>query len=162
MTTFARLAPCFLLVGSVSVGLCCLKPAWAEAVGLDLWNLPSTTAAIEAETARSDDLDAQQAEVLERLAVKHEIAEQLLAGRLSLSEAAARFRDLTPRGSLGERILRAAYPGAGDDECFCRAVINWVGSREASPSTAHEARVRQLEAELEGRLGRGGKVMLQQ
>src|SRR5262249_8804642 len=52
---------------------------------------------------------------------------ELLAGRLTLLEAAARFRalDRAPPAFDWE-VFRSAYPGDSDEERHCRKVIGWV------------------------------------
>jgi hypothetical protein len=156
MTTFSRLLLSLLLVGGVSVCVFGLRPDWAEAVGLDLWNLPALEENLTAESAASEELDAQLGELHQRLENKEELARQASAGRLGLLQAAAGFRDLTPASEPARRHLRAAYPGADDDERFCRAVISWLGGRGEA---ARRAAVR-MQAELDATLRRGGRITL--
>jgi hypothetical protein len=62
-------------------------------------------------------------EVLDRLYRKRAVTQELLAGRLGLLEAAARFRALDGASpSFHRGRFRAAYPG-GDEERHCREVI---------------------------------------
>jgi hypothetical protein len=75
-------------------------------------------------------------------------------GRLALLEAAARFAALNRSApQFNWPQFRRAYPGASDEERFCREVIAWAEG-EAGPAGAEAARAR-LAGELEGGLRRG-------
>ena len=97
-------------------------------------------------TRRLDELSEQ---VTERLAVKEELAEQLLAGELTLLETAARFRALHQRiGPLPD--VRAFFGTASEEEGWCCQVMIWMEAKsryELSPQQA-EALVQRLEGEL--------------
>lgn len=161
MTTSSRLLLGTLVVVCLGAAVCCLRPDWAEAVGLDLWNVPALESRLEAEGQRLTDLEESNDEVLRRIDDKQEVVDALLGGRLGLLEAAARFRDLTPAEGPPRRYLRMAYPGASDDERFCRAVIGWVNGAVASRGSGPTARqVARLEGELRQRLRRDGQVAL--
>jgi len=91
-----------------------------------------------------------------RILAKGQIADALVAGRLTLPEAAARLRDVDAR-SLDFRpaVFERAYPGNSDDERYCRAAIGWAASRlHGRPDEAPEVVVR-LERELDAYLRRG-------
>jgi hypothetical protein len=87
---------------------------------------------------------------------KQRLAGEVIAGRLSLREAAARFRGLDgqPPAACGEG-LRATFPGASDDECRCRAVLSYVRVETSLRPGADPAVADRLEAELRGLLERG-------
>lgn len=97
-------------------------------------------------TQRLDELGEQ---VAERLALKDELAEQLLAGERTLLETAARFRALHQRiGPMPE--VRAFFGTASEEEGWCRQVMCWMEAKvryELSPRQA-EALVQRLEGEL--------------
>src|SRR5262249_32180009 len=81
----------------------------------------------------------------------------LLAGRMTLLEAAACFRDLNwEPPAFHWDYFRARWPGDSDDERHCHEVLAWVllqtrgtGNARAGPDncTAEAARTK-LEAEL--------------
>lgn len=66
-------------------------------------------------------------EILQRIQLKRHLARELAQGRLTLLEAAARFRDLS-RGLPEEAraYFRDTYPGHSDAERYCRQVIRCV------------------------------------
>jgi hypothetical protein len=95
-------------------------------------------------------------DLVRRHVEKQRLAGEVLAGRLTLLEAAARFRDLDdqPRTAGGE-ALRSTYPGASDEECQCRAVLQYVRVVLPDWPGAHPAAVKRLEAELRDLLEHG-------
>jgi hypothetical protein len=159
MTMLSRMLLAALAVCGILCAVFSFRPDWAEATGLDLWTLPAAQAKVESELRRGDDLDVQLAEAHQRLGAKQEVVSDVIAGRLDLPEAAARFRDVTPPDAL--RYLRTSYAGASDDERFCRAVIQWVHATLRARSRAEADRTAaRLEAELQERLGRDGRIAL--
>jgi hypothetical protein len=161
MTMLSRMLLAALAVCGILCAVFSFRPDWAEATGLDLWTLPAAQAKVESELRRGDDLDAQLAEAHQRIGAKQEVVSDVIAGRVDLPEAAARFRDLTPPSSDAARYLRTAYAGASDDERFCRAVIQWVRVTLQTRSRAEVDRTAaRLEAELQERLGRDGRIAL--
>ena len=83
-------------------------------------------------------------ELVARIEAKHRIAAELIAGRTSLLQAAAAFRDFD--GHEAHRI-RAAYPLAdSEDEAYCRCVIAYVAAH--APAGEDDDLVCTLEAEL--------------
>jgi hypothetical protein len=76
----------------------------------------------------------------------------VLAGRLTLLQAAACFRDLNQQPpEFHWELFRAQTPGMSDDERHCRAVIDLI----RLDRTVEAASVARLVQELEGHLRRG-------
>ena len=93
-------------------------------------------------------------EILARIEAKQQVAEAVCAGRETLMEAAAAFKAMDASGTPRRPAsLQCAYPGASQDEAYCRMVINWV--RDNGPQDANERLVRRLEEELAARLESG-------
>jgi hypothetical protein len=95
---------------------------------------------------------------LARLTAKERATDDVIAGRRSLLEAAAAFREwdalpprLTPETGPAERS------GDGPEERYCRSVIWWV--RYQAPREQAADLTRRLEEELEERL-RDGSLQL--
>jgi hypothetical protein len=163
MTTFSRLQLGILLIGSLIAAVCCLRPDWARTLGLDPWNVPALEADLEAQQERSNTLDDDCEDVLQRINTKEEIAKAVLGGRMDLLHAAAAFRDVTPPGSKARSYLQMAYSGVSDDERYCRAVIRWVqGLAAAQSHPLAQRQVARLEAELNEHLRRNGRITLPQ
>ncbi|HZT82744.1 MAG TPA: hypothetical protein VFA26_21115 [Gemmataceae bacterium] len=107
-------------------------------------------------------LDRQLRAVVQRLEKKQQVIAALLGGRLSLLEAAARFRELNETPSeLPNHSYRILFEGKSDEERLCRQVIAWAYN-EAEVSSPEGARAvrRRLEAELAEHLARHGTVVL--
>ncbi len=90
-----------------------------------------------------------------RIRAKRAIAQELIAGRLSLWQAAADYRGLGLQGRPDR--VRDAFPLAGsEEEAYCRSVIGYVGTvalEDQSDDVADVTCV--LEAELYDRLQEG-------
>jgi hypothetical protein len=102
-------------------------------------------------------LERKSTGTIARIATKVEVSKQVLAGELTLLEAAALFRaaDQQPPVFLWEEFRRA-FPGATDEERHCREVIVWVERVQSKkdPCLAEATRVA-LEAQLAEQLKRG-------
>src|SRR5262245_11436141 len=133
----ARGAAACLLAG-VTLGGC----TWCTSVA------PPTVAEPD-ENAAVDEVEAARAEMLRRVGAKRQAAEDVLAGRLTLAEAAARFRAI--RAEVRQRYREAVGPlppDACDEEVFCREVIDYARDvLRDRPDEAKEALAR-LEQEL--------------
>src|SRR5262249_25337141 len=150
MKPVLRLLPCggAIVVPLLATAyLTCHERGWPSAGGLGvrevLQRLPE-------EWSRRDELQAQQAESLRRNALREEAVAALVAGRMTLLEAAARYRALaqeTP-GYHWEQF-RLGYPGASDEERHCRQVIAAVQARLRDKPDETAEVVARLEAELE-------------
>src|SRR5262245_38515809 len=128
-----------LLIGRVaslvgSVPLVCLRGL--ATLGWKCWELPDLLGQLNEERQRGAELDRQWDRANRRVVVKNQVVVELVARRLSLVEAATRFRDLeeTPGDTLN-RLSRSA-----DGERFCREVIAWVDGqlRCVDPDLADE------------------------
>jgi hypothetical protein len=103
--------------------------------------------------AQSSDLQAQVDSNHRRLQAKYAIVMELLARRLTLLEAAARFGDLDA-DVPGLRVrLSQHYPGASYEVALCRQVIAHARSvlQVHAPEQAERV-VAHLEAELQAHL----------
>jgi hypothetical protein len=131
-------------------------------LGLDWWALPVLADADTARCVRNRErFDEEYNEILARTAAKREIAAEVAAGRLSLFEAAARFRDINARTpGLAEHVCNAS-PRVTYEVLLCRQVITVVEAilEEESPGRAEEIATR-LRAELQRHLDRHGRVVL--
>jgi hypothetical protein len=109
------------------------------------------------ETKRYEVLMEQCNALARRRQRKEQVAQALLAERLTLLEAAALFRmlDQAPPG-LYFRQFREAWPGDTDEERHCHEVIDFVHARLAllDSATADDFRDR-LCVELRKQLGYG-------
>jgi hypothetical protein len=105
-------------------------------------------------------LDAKTTATVQRLREKTAIAADLVAGNVTLCDAATRYRDLNSGAPYLLARLRDRYPDCSDDERHCRNLLDFVGS-EYPHSPRTDACLKRCNAELD-RLRRrdGGKLQL--
>jgi hypothetical protein len=142
-----------LLAGLGLVGSACVNPDgkdWAE------WWREFAEARRQGER-----LEQAARAVRARWATRGEVAREVIAGRLTLLEAAARFREANEAAGdvLGCYGRWKPYPTG---ECLCRQVIDRVAMELLEAGVPPEGRVlvRRLESELADHLARYGRVEL--
>jgi hypothetical protein len=111
----------------------------------------------EAAARRNAELDCFREAAAARLAAKERLSAAVLEGRLTLLEAAARFRALNQtRCDPCWASWQSPFPGRSDEEHVCREVISWVGgqARQHDPCLGAVTCAR-LEEELEALLRQG-------
>jgi len=130
-----------------------LRPACTNFIAQNLGDFPKWGHALEEATEHAFALDAQQRAVHQRMESKNQVAWEVIAGRLPLTEAAARFRDLCSSSPyFNEERYLTFNPGVSDEERYCRVLIAWVRMvLYDRPEHAREVATR-LEAELAKRL----------
>jgi len=139
---------CLTLTLAALAAALALFPGLAAAVGLDLWNVPATLDAMGEGMEQSRQLDEQVRAAWRRIAAKDEVAREAAEGRLTLFEAAARFRDLDADAPEAyRRGWRCGREGASDEERYCRQVLGRAAvAAHGRPGQA--AALRRLEAQL--------------
>jgi hypothetical protein len=145
-----------LTLGLSSLALAlALVPGLAAAVGLDLWNVPAVVDALGRESERDRRLDEAVLAVQRRTALKAEVAGDVAAGRLTLVEAAARFRRLDADAPEDyRRGWLATAEGGSEAERYCRQVLAHVGGVLGGRDGAADILAR-LNRQLEEALARG-------
>lgn len=102
-----------------------------------------------------------------RIDAKDRIAKQVIAGQLSLIQAAALFGALNrlspqsvepPRSDL--HASRLGFPAHTDDERLCQQVVLWVDAELAEATDVREATLLRLKAEFQEELRKEGRVRL--
>jgi hypothetical protein len=147
---------CVVLAFSALVAVPTLFPGPAGSAGLDFWNVPAVLDSIQQGAQLNERLEEQLQAVHERSAAKDEVAEDVAAGRLTLLEGAARFRDLDASASEGyRRGWRQLVKGASDEERYCRQVLSYLEAVLRDRPAASAAIRARLETELRRRLEHG-------
>jgi hypothetical protein len=144
-----------LVLSALAAGLY-LFPDLATALGLDFWTLPANVQSMGTEGQRDSHLAVQGEAASRRNAAKRAVAADVAAGRLTLFEGAARFRDLD--ADAPEEILaawRRAVGGSSDEERYCRTVIQYVEVLLRDRPGESAAVLRNLGAQLADALSRG-------
>jgi hypothetical protein len=126
-----------------------LFPDLAAGVGLDLRDLADLLRKMQEVSVRSDQLQVEQEETLGRVTAKREAVAAVIAGRLTLREAAHRFHDLDEAcPNFNRAEFRRSHLGATDEERYRRAVVEYVRQElQARPEQGQEV-LRRLEVEL--------------
>jgi hypothetical protein len=102
----------------------------------------------EDESRRGHKLEAERTGIASRFEAKTMIAAEVVAGRLSLSEAANRFQSIRHRDESRPSIPRPLSPKASEEEDRFREVINYIQYLlNDTPDRASEV-VERLEKEL--------------
>jgi hypothetical protein len=133
---------------------CCTVAASRR--GAELWSPPRVEEEADPEPLHGREVSEDVRAVTDRIVRKQALAEEIIEGRMTLLEAAARFRalDEAPPRFHWEQFRRG-YPGAGDEERHCREAIGfvrtWLEARGYEPGSV----VPRLEAELQEHLDRG-------
>lgn len=164
MNTLTRFFVCAIVASGLLAGAASISPEWFASANLDFWSLPELHASISQAQLRRAELAAEGQRVGERLELKQEAITALLDGRLSLFEAATRFRAANQLHSESMDSLRRIVPGRSEEEKVCRQVINWAvaaATHQDSPTEGEKVSAR-LEAELAQHLAQNGRVILPQ
>jgi hypothetical protein len=100
--------------------------------------------------------------VTDRIRVKQKVVERLLAGELSLVEAAAWFRFVNDHPPDCRCDFRRAMPGRSDGEKACRQVLAWaeLDLKAGMPESQVELVRCRLEGELASLLAEGDEIEL--
>jgi hypothetical protein len=119
----------------------------------------------QAEYNRMDALEARSVATLRRIDAKGRVESALLHGRLTLTEAAARFRAIYEKWAAVPYTasVLARFPGQSDGERYCRWVIACIRSNAECPDGAGPVAARLaecLERELEEQLRRTSAISL--
>jgi hypothetical protein len=135
-----------------AVAACCLTLTVSRRG--DFWAAPWPDGG--ADPSGGQEPEACVRDILRRAAAKQRLAVEVIEGRLSLVEAATRFRDLDEQPPpFHWQAFRDAFPGASDDERHCRQVLNYVWGELQDRPDADPALLGRLEAELQDLLARG-------
>jgi hypothetical protein len=146
MNSLLRLASCASFLGLFFVGVYAFYPVVLEDAGLDFAEWIRCRRTFDNETERGEELSQQRLFAIERHLAKNQIARDLIAGKLSLAEAADRFGELPHPPRRMWELLRLYHGAGNDEEIMRRHVLDWTCTLlEDEPARALRAR---LENEL--------------
>ena len=112
-------------------------------------SLSSALGVIYREAQRGEALDSRDERLRRCLEVKTRITTEVLAGRLSLAEAAEAFREANATLKDAPDAWVDPYRFADDEEAVFRTVIAWARSRADADPERQAAVVARLEEELQ-------------
>src|SRR4051812_44993889 len=87
-------------------------PSWPTDLGLDFWHVPALKNDLARQHRLQTELYVQDAQVLRRIATKEQVITAVIADRMGLLDAAARFYALNAGKAKLMAELREAYPSA--------------------------------------------------
>src|SRR5262245_61415189 len=111
------------LVGAAGIGYA--HPEWTADLSADFSELSRWNQQLEACCRQAADLESQREATLRRIELKTDVAEDLIAGRLTLRQAATRFKELNADLPQFPSQSRLQYPDGSDDERHCRNLIDY-------------------------------------
>ncbi len=151
-----------LVLSSVvlAVGGRLIAPCLHVELGMDWWNQSDQYRLQVTEQERAEAMAQQDERLIERINAKSALTEKVIAGQLSLVEAAAGFGNINDMPAEHAGDYRCAFPGASDGEILCHQVIAWVSCELASRSRGHDTLVARLKTELADHLKQHGTVVL--
>ena len=119
----------------------------------------SLMAQVHTSMEESRELDAQIEESIQRCKAKEDVVRDVIAGELTLLQAAARFRDVNASWPKARAVVQQAYAGLPYEHALCRQVIAYAEAELRHQGSAHKDSVLHgLEAELAGHLRQCGRV----
>jgi hypothetical protein len=132
------------------------EPGWTKGIGPALTSLAALKARVRQAATVGEQLDDKSAYITSRLQAKHQLAQDVVAERVTWREAAARLRDLDLRLPIDNQgYPREAYPSSSIDECYCRQIIALVQAEFSRPCDC-AVLVEHLRAELDEEIECGG------
>jgi hypothetical protein len=146
MRGFGRLCIGVGVMGVMLAGWARAKPGgWGGPAG-DIGQLPDILSQLAADEQLGAELEDKSAALHKANEIKQDVARAVLAGRMTLAEAVACYRDIHEHLPLAWETIRKHYPGDTDEERWCRNVLSWVQSEAGDQPDQLEALAR-LEAE---------------
>lgn len=97
----------------------------------------------------TESLNDQQQVTFDRADAKQQIAEELIAGRMTLAAAADKFGELNKKAPECMTAVRLTYTGDSDKEFLCREVINRVKIALEERTAEAERVIPRLEKEMQ-------------
>jgi hypothetical protein len=132
--TWSSRSLCALILLALLLLVASARPSWFRAIGLDIGGLPECLWTLQHEAERGDRLKTELDAALRRIAEKDRLAEDLVTGRLTPKEVAARFRQLMRDAPPFSRRAIDREEGKSEEERICRYLIRRFGNApEAKP-----------------------------
>jgi len=116
------------------------------------WDLTDLVHQLAEETRRGESLASRTGVTRRCIEGKREVTLEVIAGRLTLPEAAGRFRELQEMRDEVDEDSRVPGPGHRDEEALCLNVIVWVAAELNNNPPQARAVVSRLEDELRDHL----------
>jgi hypothetical protein len=145
------------VIGVACLSLFILRPEWAAAAVVKLWDAPTEESELERAERFTQTLRREDEIVTDRIAAKERLVGELLARQRSLRDTAAEFQRLDRETNRGADYLLEPGAECFEGERYCRMVLQWAraNSQSVAPTCTPQS-LQRLEDEFEGyRSGRG-------
>ena len=161
MIATLRLLACAVAIALAGTILEWAHPGWVNELATDLWALPNIRSNLHEELELGGELETEISVQVARVQSKQRILKNVIDGRLTLIDAAARYCELDKAlsGDQPDR-LRRAWPGRSVMERYCHQIVQtaeWELSEQPCTAAAVVARLKsELKAAAEsGAFGSG-------
>jgi hypothetical protein len=156
MNTILRTSVCAGALAVAFAGLELTTPGWIGELGPALAEFYEQRARLDREQRLARQLVEEEQRLHEKAACKKSVLNDLLADRISLWEAAERFRALEMASPMRCPLVFASfYPGNSDEERFCRQIIAQVAVELENRPDNDRVLIQTLMAQLEEALSCG-------
>jgi hypothetical protein len=143
-------------LGLILCGACCAVLAVGALVPrrepVPAKDAPSGSGGVWDEVDRGEDLGGQAETLVSRRHARRAVVDAVIAGRMTLEQATARFLELNQMHPECMTALRLSNPGASDEECVRRQVSDHF-RRARAQSSAEAAAPRPTSDDGRGKKG---------
>ncbi len=159
MGNLLRLVFMIGMLVAVALASALQQPEWAHDLGLDPWIEAALPPELRSDPEQERDFEQRDQALKKRIAVKEACIQELIAGRITLFEAAARFRRANEEYPVVPDFQD--FVSESPEERLCQQVIQWTRvTLRSCPSTASADLVEQLEQELRRHKEPNGAIRL--
>lgn len=138
-----------VVYGALSAGVWNLGWRLADSGSAGLAGLLGDLAILEREHRKELEHTARMEAIRHRTDARRGLTRELIDGRTSLREAAARLRALYCQWPpVPAERLRANYPACSEEQLYCRLTIGWVEFELSNDGVEGEGILARLEGEL--------------
>ena len=148
LSSWSRLAACGLALVLVALFVCQFGREPMAKLAADWRERQHWQQILTQAQARADEIQVALSRSLPRTTIKVRLANDMIAGRIGVREAARQYAAVPGMPANFWAELREAEQGATDHERLCRHLIDYACSSLKSESASQAAR-RRLTAELE-------------
>jgi len=152
LNAILRFAVCTVALGVAGIGLDLVHPGGLPGLTSELCSLPRLRMTLRQELEKQQQLDDENGKILGRIAIKRQIATEVVAGRVSLWRAAERFAQLVDSRAGQTPAKCCICP----DEKYFRAVMAYARDEFSGRPEVVAVVKSRLEKELQQALECGG------
>lgn len=130
-------------------GLSYAYPTWTQDAGLDFWNFPALEAELATETRLEQEFVHKREVVHNTLAYRSGVTDDLIAGHITLDEAAAQFLAFNEADPQRGAATRLFFPAPTLAESTRQQLLSFVAARLTDPCCPRGTLSIDLQSELD-------------